>query len=209
MSGRVHGAPPRLIVITDVTVAPLGVIEGRIGRLCAAAPPRTVLVQLRDNTLPFRERLALGTTLAAECAHHHQYFAVNDRADLAVLLGAHALHLGEGSVDTEDARRLVPAGTWISRACHDPEAASRVDADAVLLSPIVQGRKGREALGLGALTLARGSLFAPAGPRLYALGGVEASVARACRDAGADGVAVVGAALRGDDPTELVAAVCS
>jgi thiamine-phosphate pyrophosphorylase len=203
---NVEDAPPRLIVITDTTVAPRDVMEARIARLLAVAPPRSVLVQLRDNALPFRERRSLGERLAAECARREQWFGVNDRADLAVLLGAHALHLGERSVDAVDARRLVPPGTWISRACHDDSAVSSADADAVLLSPIVEGRKGAAALGIDALSRVRRRIGV-GGPRLYALGGVDAGSAAACFAAGADGVAVIGAALRSDDPAVLLAAL--
>jgi thiamine-phosphate pyrophosphorylase len=112
----IHDAPPRLIVITDTTVAPRALLERRTARLLALAPPRTVLVQLRDNALPFRERKAMGQALAEECARRDQWFGVNDRVDLAVLLGAHAIHLGERSLATEDARRLLPAEMWPSCA---------------------------------------------------------------------------------------------
>lgn len=201
----VWDAPPRLIVITDTTAAPRAEVEGRLERILAFAPARSVLVQLRDPELSFRERMALGEVLAAACDRHRQWFGVNDRADLAVLLGARALHLGERSVDTADARRLMPRA-WVSRACHDPDAVAAADADAVLLSPVVQARKGRGALGMEGLRRARAAIGA-SGPRLYALGGVDATTARACLDAGADGIAVIGAALDTDDPRPLLNAV--
>jgi thiamine-phosphate pyrophosphorylase len=206
---RIHEAPPRLIVITDTTLAPRDLLLVRVARILALAPPRTVLVQLRDNDLTFRERRALGEALAAECARFEQWLGVNDRVDLAVLLGAPALHLGERSISAADARRLLHETSWISRACHDPEAVTTLDADAVVLSPILQPRKGRPALGLDALVRVRASIDGGARvPRVYALGGIDASSAKACLDAGADGVAVIGAALGNDDPGPLISAVC-
>jgi thiamine-phosphate pyrophosphorylase len=82
-------------------------------------------------------------------------------------------------------------------------------ADAVLLSPILAARKGRAALGLTALAEARSALVrrGRGAPRLYALGGVEAGTARACLEAGADGVAVIGAALDGRDARPLLQAL--
>ncbi len=190
---------PRLIAITDTRVAAIGVLEPRLEALCAAAAPGSVMIQLRDRELPVRDRVALGERLAGVSRRTGQLFSVNDRADLALLLGADALHLGEHSIDARDARRVVGDALWISRAIHEPGQAAP-GADAVLLSPIVAPRKGRPALGLGALGRRDGTL-------LYALGGIDADSARACLDAGADGVAVVGAALDGRAPEPLLAAL--
>jgi thiamine-phosphate pyrophosphorylase len=167
-------------------------------------------VQLRDKSLAARNRLALGRRLISECRGRDQSFVVNDRLDLALLLEADGVHLGEGSVAPADARTVLPDRAWISIACHDPGAVRRPDADAVLLSPIVAPRKGRQALGFDGLRSAR-RVLASAGdttlPALYALGGVDADSARECLAAGADGVAVIGAGLDGRDPLPLLGAL--
>jgi thiamine-phosphate pyrophosphorylase len=203
-------APPRLIVITDTTVAKEGILENRIERVLSMARAGSVVVQLRDLALSTRQRLALGERLFAACRRHEQRFVVNDRLDLAVLLGADGVHLGEGSVETADARAVLGPGTWISRACHDPEAVATLDADAVLLSPVARPRKGRPALGADGVTRARAALVALGSrrrPALYALGGVDASNVATFIAGGADGVAVIGAALDGRDPEPLVTAL--
>jgi thiamine-phosphate pyrophosphorylase len=126
-------------------------------------------------------------------------FAVNDRMDLAVLLGADGVHLGEASVATDDARRLLGARAVVSRACHEPALVAKLDADMVLLSPIIDSKKGLEPLGMAGLKAARRTLQESARSTvLFALGGVSAERARECTTAGADGVAVVGAVLRGE-----------
>jgi thiamine-phosphate pyrophosphorylase len=74
----------------------------------------------------------------------------------------------------------------------------------------MDARKGRPALGLAALGAARRAAAAlpkPADLRLYALGGVRAENAAECITAGADGVAVIGAALDGTDPRPLLGAL--
>lgn len=196
---------PRLIVITDTTVASEADVEARVVQALALATRKAVLVQLRDNALPDRRRLDFGARLAAECRRHDQWFVVNDRIDMAVLLGADGVHLGEASVVPEDVRTILPSA-WISRACHEPLRARQPDVDAVLLSPIAATRKGRTALGFEGLREARRVLSAePAGaPALYALGGVDSENAAACLDAGADGVAVVGAVLDGRHAAPLL-----
>lgn len=182
----------------------------RIARLLAGARPLTVMVQLRDRELAVKHRLAFGARLAAACRKHEQWFVVNDRLDVARLLGADGVHLGEGGVETEDARALLPPGAWVSCACHDPAAIAGCGADAVLLSPVALPRKGRAALGASGVASARAAIdrmVPTARPLLYALGGVTAADAATWLAAGASGVAVIGAALDGDDPAPLLAAL--
>jgi thiamine-phosphate pyrophosphorylase len=190
---------PRLIVITEL--ARLGAADtlARFEQLARAAPPGTVMAQLRDKERPARERLELGRQLSEVRRRHRQLLQVNDRLDLAVLLSADAVHLGEASVDLNEARRVVGDGVLITRACHDLARVAELDADGLVLSPVLAERKGSPALGVEALRKARGRLD-DAGRgrvRLVALGGVDGSSAAACFEAGADGVAVVGAWLDG------------
>lgn len=194
---------PRLVIVTDFAHRPEAACRGRIEQACARARPGSVMIQLRDHDLSIRRRLELGRHLAAVAHAHGQLFAVNDRLDLALLLEADGVHLGERSVRPEDARQLLPHA-WLSRACHDPARCTLDGADAVVLSPIVAARHGRPALGPAALATARAALGSAG--ELIALGGVDAGVARALRDAGADGVAVMGAVLDAD-PAELIEAL--
>jgi thiamine-phosphate pyrophosphorylase len=192
---------PRLIAITDTRSVDAQLLLERLERVCASAVPGSVMLQLRDRELSARARLSLGRELCAAARRHGQLVAVNDRADLALVLGADGLHLGEASLSVADARRVV-GSLWISAACHDPERPPE-GADAILLSPVLEARKGNPALGTGAIGAAR----AACGVDVYALGGVDAAGARRCLEAGAAGVAAVGAVLSGGDPRSLLAAL--
>jgi thiamine-phosphate pyrophosphorylase len=199
---------PRLIVVTDTTVAPLGVLEERVERVLSLAVAETVMVQLRDPSLGVRDRLRLGARLRDACRRHGQWFVVRDRVDLAVLLDADGVHLAERSIAAADARSLLRAGAWVSRAWHDAQRAPPVGVDAVLLSPALAARKGRPALGPSGIAAFRSLIGGMASrPALYALGGIDAAGVPTVLNAGADGVAVIGAALRASDPTALLAAV--
>ena len=202
---------PRLIAITDRTVATADDTLARFERLAHAAAPASVILELRDRELSGRERLAFGRALKRIAVAAGQWLGVNDRLDLALLLEAESVHLGEGSVAESDARRLLGAERFLTRACHDPQRSLSPDVDAWVLSPIFAERKGNPPLGLGALgelhTRLRTALDAPARPGLYALGGVDATNASACVAAGATGVAVIGAALRGAEPLPLLRAL--
>jgi thiamine-phosphate pyrophosphorylase len=197
----------RLIALTDRRTSGAEETLERFAELGRIAHPGSVVFQLRDLELSARERLAFGSALLRVARATEQLFVVNDRIDLAVLLGADGVHLGEAGIETSDARRLLGAQAFVSRACHDPSRAMTLDADAVLLSPICEARKGRSPLGLDGLRAVLAGVPSDGKrPRLFALGGVTPETAPACMATGADGVAVVGSVLRGEG-AELVRAL--
>jgi thiamine-phosphate pyrophosphorylase len=190
---------PRLIVISDGERGQTRFWLGQLEQLLSGARPGSVAVLLRDRQLPIRERLQLGRCLRQLTHRFHHALLVNDRLDLACLLEAEGVHLSEASVSVADARELAGLSKrsfWISTACHEPEALEQSTADAVLLSPIVEPRKQRPALGLVGLERAlaararRGSGAAPCA--LYALGGIRRQDGARVLAAGADGVALIG-----------------
>jgi len=194
---------PRLLVFSDTTRAAIPAIIQRFTMLAERAVEGRVQFTLRDYSLSARERWALGERLAELANRTQQWFAVAERADLALAWGCRALHLPEHGLSAADARRYLGPEVALSRGCHDPACAVEAELDARLLSPIFGTRKGRSALGLGAL--ARACAEQP-GISWYALGAVEAGNAQACLTAGAAGVAVIGAALE-PDPEPLLSAL--
>jgi thiamine-phosphate pyrophosphorylase len=204
--GKTKPPFPRLIAITDLERAGAPEMLARFERLASAARPGSVMLQLRDRARSATERLGLGTEMAAICTRTGQLLQVNDRLDLVVLLGADAVHLGEASVDTTDARGIVGETVLVTRACHDVARVAEIDADGIVLSPILAPRKGSLALGLPALQRARDRLneVGKLETRLVALGGVDAAAAVECLAAGADAVAVIGAWLTDAGVEELL-----
>ena len=204
---------PRLIAITDASLLPIETLLARLGKLAAAAQPGTLALLLRDHALGARERLRLGQALQSVAREHGQALWVADRLDLALLLEADAVHLGEGSVTASDARKLLGSQMRISRAWHAAaldgvDAAGELHAvDALLVSPVLAPRKGRPALGLSPLGVLGEQLRARnLACQIYALGGVSAENAAECLQAGAIGVAASGAAL-GPDAAGLLGAL--
>lgn len=206
--------PARLIVLSDTERGPVEVWLEDLQRLLAAARPGSVQVLLRDRQLPIRARRELGERLRRATRAHGHALSVSDRLDLAWLIEADGVHLGEDSVTPSDARAfgLAHGQSWrISTACHSPEALADLAADAALLSPVVAARKGNPALGLSGLqraALARQRRGAALGPcALYALGGVTRHQAAELLAAGADGVAVIGELFVPGAGPELLAAL--
>lgn len=194
------GTLPRLIAITDPSRWPDTHTVEVWRTLAQGAQPGTVAVQLRAPRVSVRRALELGAALQQIAAANEQWLIVNDRMDLALLLDAAAIHLGEGSVATDDARALVGSRP-VFRACHSVRAVTGLGANALLLSPIVEPRKGAPALGLSAIAEAASALErASESTALYALGGVTIEAAGACLSAGAHGVAAIAGVFAAEHP---------
>jgi len=201
---------PRLIAITDLSELDPVTLLGRLQRLAEAATPGSLALLLRDHAASGRQRLGLGHELASIARSTSQALWVADRLDLALLLEAHGLHLGEGSVPASAARKGWDSGRWLSRAWHRADLSDVAELEgvnALLLSPVLSERKGRPALGLDALARCSQAAAARAEtPLVYALGGVTSDNAASCLRAGASGVAAIGAALA-PDPSALLGAL--
>ena len=103
------------------------------------------------------------------------------------------------------ARARLGERVWIGWSAHsvvEAAEARRDGADAVLLSPVfpTASKPGARALGVEAIAAA---VAAGAGP-VRALGGVTAERAAALREAGAHGVAVMGAVFDSGGPAAVV-----
>ncbi len=203
--------PPRLMLVTDPAFGD-EVIVRCVEQVARAVPRGTFCVQLRDKRR-LRESLrvfawrlrtvtrAVGATLV-----------LNGQPALARDVGADGVHLGRAGGTVSAARAVFPRA-WISVAAHSDDEVRKAaadGADAVLVSPVfgtrAPGSLGipKEGRGLGAVRAAR----ALAGrASVYALGGVDAGNAAACRAAGADGVAVMRALLAAEAPARAARAI--
>ena len=192
---------PLVTWVTDTRVVSAEETLARVERLASIDPAlaRRCAVQLRDPELSTRDLVALGRALRERTRALGMRLVVNDRVDVALLLEADGLHLGRRSIAMADARGLLGEGAWVSVACHAPSevvAAAREGASACLLSPIFATPGKGAPLGVEALGEARRALDgAGLGAGLIALGGIDDEHARACLEAGADGVAAIRAAL--------------
>jgi thiamine-phosphate pyrophosphorylase len=189
-------ACPLAIQITDLGT----VSEAELGRRLDAltgAPEEArgrVVVMVRDPGLSGRDLLALARRLRGRTRELGIGLWMNDRLDVARLVGADGVHLGRRSVEVADARRWLGDAPVISVSCHQVDEvaeARRGGADVALLSPIFASPGKGEALGLDALRKAREGLGSDGAMALVALGGVDAGNVAACLHAGADGVAAI------------------
>jgi thiamine-phosphate pyrophosphorylase len=190
---------PRLVLITDWEMGERALLEAVDDVLPLGA---AVAIQQRHPGAEGGELLREARLLAARCAHFGVPLFMNERVDVALLVGAH-LHLPARGPDIADVRPFLPRGQWISIAVHDDAEAERArGADLALVSPVFgAGSKPgdtRPVLGVDGFAHLAQRLECPA----FALGGIDAQRARHLpRDLTA-GVAAISAVLRAPRPRD-------
>jgi len=195
---------PRVLLITDASFPDetvLAVLEAA-GR---ALPAGEFAVQLRDKARSRGGRAAWARILRDATAALEVPLVVNRDARLAREVGADGVHYGREASPTEIA---AGEGLWRSAAAHDDrdvEDALAAGLDAVLVSPVFTTPGKGPARGVGPLARAAG--IARGRLAVFALGGVSVAGARACFEAGADGVAVIRALLAAPDPADVARAL--
>jgi thiamine-phosphate pyrophosphorylase len=164
-------------------------------------------VLLRDKDLPPPERRRLAEALRARTAAAGAALHVAGDAGLARAVGADGVHLAAADPWPVDAER---AGLVVGRSCHtlaELAAALAEGADRATYSPVyATASKPGYGPALGIDGLAAGCRAVP-GLAVLALGGVDPTTARACVEAGAAGVAVMGGIMRAADPAAAVRAL--
>jgi thiamine-phosphate pyrophosphorylase len=122
-------------------------------------------------------------------------FVVNDDVEAAIALGADGVHLGRSD---EGVERALRAGLLLGRSASSVEEAREGEAEGaayVGAGPVWATPSKPDAdppIGLDGLREIAAAVSIP----VVAIGGIDASNARACLDAGAAGVAVVRAATQ-------------
>jgi thiamine-phosphate pyrophosphorylase len=159
------------------------------------------VVQWRDKTHPLKQALPVAARIRDACRQHGVPFIVNDRIDLAMLLDADGVHLGQDDVPLREARRLLGSERLIGISVGTFEEA------------LEAAEHGADYLGVGAIfaTATKQDAGAPIGTALLAriaaelpvaqvgIGGIQASNAAEVLRAGAHGVAVVSAITEAAD----------
>ena len=181
---------PRIYAIADAERWVPRALPDVVAELAAAGWP---WIQVRDKRADDRQllRLAEACMAAAEGAS----VWINDRADVAAMVGACGVHVGDDDPPPEELRQHFP-DLWIGRTTRDEAGAAAANAspavDVVAFGPVFPTRTKVDApaaRGLDALDRVRDLTDKP----LVAIGGIEGHLIPDLRWAGANVVAVTGA----------------
>jgi thiamine-phosphate pyrophosphorylase len=153
------------------------------------------LVQVREKSLSDRELLPRLEEAREITRRLGVPLVVNDRPDLATLVGADYVHLGQEDMPVEGARRFGPG---VGLSTHSREEIEAADADYIGVGPVYSTptKEGRPAVGLDLVRYAVTSARVP----WFAIGGIDASNVAEVVAAGASRIAVVRAIGDASDP---------
>jgi thiamine-phosphate pyrophosphorylase len=183
---------PRLYPIADQELLDSrGIAAGRFAEELKAAG--VMLLQYRNKVGEPDSILRYASVIWGEFVGTGRRLIMNDRADLAVLAGFGGVHVGQGDLSPEDARRVVGMERWVGVSTHTEEQvriANETSADYVAVGPVfATGTKldAEPVIGLEGVRRARALTTKP----IVAIGGITRANARSIVDAGADSVAVI------------------
>jgi thiamine-phosphate pyrophosphorylase len=163
------------------------------------------IVQLREKDLPDRELLALAQDVRKWTRKANLLMIVNDRVDIARLVDADGVHLGQDDLSVAEARQILGPDRLVGVSTHTVEqvqAAVQAGADYIGIGPVFPSRtKAFDHFpGLEFVKAATSRTSLPA----FALGGITLENVADVTAAGARRVALSQAVIQADDPQAVV-----
>jgi thiamine-phosphate pyrophosphorylase len=164
------------------------------------------IVQLREKTKSDRELLECARPVRRWTQKAGVLFIVNDRPDIARLVEADGVHLGQDDLPVKEARRILGPDALIGVSTHNLEQLRQAILDGasyVGVGPVFSsGTKDfAELAGLEFVRQAMAETTLPA----FAIGGINLETIDAVAAAGARRIAVSGAIAAAEDPRSVAA----
>jgi thiamine-phosphate pyrophosphorylase len=199
--GRERLAAARLYVLLDGRSS-VEEFEEMAGRLISAGVD---VLQLRDKRLSDRELLDRARRLRGLTSGTATLLIINDRPDLAALVQADGVHVGQEELSVKDARTIVGPDALIGVSTHAIEQARRAVLDGanyIGVGPTFPSstKQFEHFPGLELLRAVAAEIRLPA----FAIGGITRENLNQVKAAGFGRIAVSGAILGADDPDETV-----
>jgi thiamine-phosphate pyrophosphorylase len=177
-----------------------------INLVAEAVAGGVTLIQLREKEADLREFTELAQALKCALAPTRTPLFINDAVEVAQIVGAEGVHLGQSDLPVAEARRrlgpLVRIGLSVDTRAQ-ALAAEALEVDYLGVSPVFASASKTdtaEPWGLDGLAWLR----AHSRHRLVGIGGIHPANAAEVIRAGADGVAVISAIA--SDPSPRLAA---
>jgi len=204
-----NAAHPRslsgLYIILDPSICP---VRPLVEVLRTAAAAGAALFQYRNKTASMKDAYVEALALRQAAAEAGVLFIVNDRCDLALAVDADGVHLGQGDLPLDLARRVMGQDKLIGISTHNPDQVREATAgkpDYLGFGPIFKPGSKQDhdpVVGLEGLRAIRRLTSLP----VFAIGGIQIDQVGEVMRAGAKGVAVVSAILKAPDISYAVKA---
>ena len=183
---------PRVYPILDSGLGPWPSL-GLVPAVAALLEGGARILQVRHKGSWGRALYEEARTVVRLCREADAIAVINDRADVAALLGA-GLHVGQDDLPPAEARHLIGPGAVLGFSSHNPEQVCAAAAEPVsylAFGPVFATRSKRNpdpVVGIEQVRACRALVDKP----LVAIGGITRATAEAVLAAGADSVAVIG-----------------
>lgn len=166
------------------------------------------IVQLRLKQTPARNFVDAACEIARLCRSAGAIFIVNDRADIAALVEADGVHLGQEDLPLAAGRRLMGRAKIVGISTHAIEQARAAEsggADYIGFGPMYPGglKDVRKGQGLENLRAVRAAVRIP----IVAIGGITEERVPEVLAAGADAVAIITDVVRAPDVASKVRSI--
>ncbi|MCY2963873.1 MAG: thiamine phosphate synthase, partial [Planctomycetota bacterium] len=190
------GECPLYLILTE-SLCPRG--SGPVLRGALAAGVR--VVQVREKTMRDRELLAHARRVREWTAEAGCLMIMNDRPDLAALVGADGVHVGQEELPVAEARRIVGPDRLVGLSTHDPAQAREAvldGADYIGVGPVFSTttKNFQSLAGLDYVRQVSGEIELPG----FCIGGIHLDNIDQVIAAGGRRVAVSSAICSADDP---------
>ncbi|MBK5093003.1 MAG: thiamine phosphate synthase [Actinobacteria bacterium] len=161
-------------------------------------------VQLRDKDMADRDFAEIARRIKDACGNVGALLFINDRVDVAAVVGCDGVHLGVYDLEVADARRVLGPDAIIGyspEGIEDARRAVKESADYLGIGPVFRTPSKEDAgepIGPEGLASHCREFTVP----VIAVGGIDAGNAASALAAGAVGIAVVSAVSAASDMDE-------
>jgi len=160
-------------------------------------------IQLREKDTPDDIFLAMAAELRELADETSRLLIINDRVDIAAIVGADGVHLGQNDLPINEARRILRPGSIIGRSTHSARQAREAineGADYIAIGPMYESRtKDHEVVGPEVLSEVIEAMKDSNIP-VVAIGGIDEKNVVELIERGVNCVAVCSAINCADDP---------
>ncbi len=189
---------PALYAIIDPAFAP----EPSVDFALKLADAGVELIQLRSKRATARKLRDEASELVAHLSPRGVRIIVNDRPDIAAMVGAGGVHVGQEDLPVEETRRICGPSLWVGISTHNIEQfreATLTSADYIAVGPIFPTAAKDNPDPVVGIDFVRAVRRLTPKP-IVAIGGITVATAAAVFRAGADSVAVIRDLLSAPDP---------
>ncbi len=165
------------------------------------------IIQYREKNKNIKEKIKEAKEIATICKDNGVIFIVNDSVDIAILVDADGVHVGQDDMDIKDVREIFGYDKIIGVSTHSPNQAKKAEkegADYIGVGPIFKtATKNTNPVGLEYLEFVVKHINIP----FVAIGGIKEHNLQSIIQAGAKRVCLVSEVVGSSDITKKISSL--